>query len=103
MRGRKSALKIELSITEREELERRSRSQVETHRVVVRSQIILDLSEKKTLALISKTRGVAKRIVRKWGVRFEKHRLTGLMDEARSGRPARFSPGAGDGVGEARV
>jgi hypothetical protein len=92
MAGRRTTLKIVLTEGERTELERRSRSQVGEHRVVVRAQVILDLSSGKTLALISEERGLSKRIVRKWGARFEKHRLAGLEDAARSGRPARFSP-----------
>lgn len=103
MAGRKTTLHIRLSSAERVELERRSRSLVEAHRVVVRAQVILDLCAKKTLASISKTRGLAKRIVRKWGARFEKLRLPGLEDAARSGRPARFSPRSGARTGEACV
>lgn len=76
---------------------------VEEHRVVVRAHVILDLSTGKTLASISEERGLAKRIVRKWGARFEKLRLPGLEDAARSGRPARFSPRSRDGVGEASL
>lgn len=92
MPGRTTTLRIKLSTAEREELERRSRSGIEEHRIVVRAQVILDLSERRTLASISKVRGLAKRIVRKWGARFEKLRLPGLEDAARSGRPPRFSP-----------
>ena len=101
--GRKTPLRIVLTAEERAELERRSRSMVEEHRVVVRARVILDLSAKKTLASISGDRGLAKRIVRKWGARFEKKRTSGLDDAARSGRPARFSPLDRAGVGEARV
>ena len=103
MAGRKTPLKIVLSTDERAELERRSRSMAEEHRVVVRAGVILDLSVGKTLASISAQRGLAKRIVRKWGARFEKKRLPGLDDAARSGRPARFSPLDRAGVGEARL
>lgn len=101
--GRKTSLRIVLTESERAELERRSRSLVEAHRVVVRAGVILDLSAGKTLASISGGRGVAKRIVRKWGVRFEKRRLGGLDDAARSGRPARFPPLRRAGVGQAGV
>ena len=101
--GRKTPLRIVLTTEERAELERRSRSMVEEYRVVVRAHVILDLSAGKTLASISENRGLAKRIVRKWGVRFEKKRMSGLDDAARSGRPARFSPLGRAGVGEARL
>jgi hypothetical protein len=103
MPGRTTTLRIKVSAAEREELERRSRSMVEAHRVVVRAQVILDLSEGRTLASISKLRGLAKRIVRKWGARFEKLRLPGLEDAARSGRPPRFPPLSRARVGEARL
>ena len=72
MPGRKTPLVIKLSVAEKDELERRSRSQVEAHREVIRAQVILELSVCKTLASISAARGTAKRIVRKWGGRFEK-------------------------------
>lgn len=101
--GRKTSLRIVLTEGERAELERRSRSMIEEHRVVVRARVILDLSAGKTLAAISGERGLAKRIVRKWGARFEKKRLLGLEDAARSGRPARFSPLSRVGVGETRM
>ena len=101
--GRKTPLRIVLTKDERTELERRSRSMVEEHRVVVRAHVILDLSVGKTLAWISDERGLAKRIVRKWGARFERKRLGGLDDAARSGRPARFSPLGRTGTGEARL
>lgn len=103
MAGRKTTLKIVLTREERTELERRSRSMVEEHRVVVRALVILDLSAGSTLASISEHRGLAKRIVRKWGARFEEKRLAGLEDAARSGRPARFSPLGRAGVGETRL
>jgi DNA-directed RNA polymerase sigma subunit (sigma70/sigma32) len=103
MPGRTTSLTIKLSHSEREELQRRARSMAEPHRVVVRAQVILDLSEGRTLASISEVRGLAKRIVRKWGARFEKQRLAGLEDAARSGRPPRFSPLRGHRVGEARM
>ena len=69
MAGRKTPLKIVLTKEERAELERRSRSMVEEHRVVVRALVILALSAGKTLASISVQQGLAKRIVRKWGAR----------------------------------
>jgi hypothetical protein len=39
----------------------------------------------------------------KWGVRFRKKRLRGLLDLHRSGRPPRFSPRGGRAPGEAGV
>ena len=57
--GRKTPLRIVLTKDERTELERRSRSMVEEHRVVVRAHVILDLSVGKTLAWISDERGLA--------------------------------------------
>ena len=78
--GRKTTLRIVLTADERSELERRSRSMVEEFRVVVRAHVILDLSAGKTRASISAGRGLAKRIVRKWGARFETKRLGGLDD-----------------------
>ena len=44
-----------------------------------------------------------RRIVRTWGVRFEKKRLRGLRDLSGRGRQARFSPRSRGAVGQAGV
>jgi transposase-like protein len=97
----KSDLRIELSEEEREELERLSRSHVAAHRAVVRARTILLLGAGETVSAVARQVGRGRRIVRKWGARFQKKRLRGLLDLERSGRPARFSPRGGRASGEA--
>lgn len=88
----KTDLRIELSAEERQELERLDRSLVASHRAVVRARTILLLAEGMSVSAVAVQVGRGRRIVRKWAVRFQKKRLRGLVDLARSGRPARFSP-----------
>ena len=99
----KTDLEIELSLEERRELERLDRSLVASHRTVVRARTILLLAAGTSVSAVARQVGRGRRIVRKWAVRFQKKRLRGLMDLARSGRPARFSPRSRGAPGEAGV
>jgi Winged helix-turn helix len=93
----KTDLRIKLNEEERQELERLGRSQVAPHRAVVRAQTILLLAAGTPVSAVARQVGRGRRIVRKWGVRFQRKRVDGLLDLDRSGRPPRFSPG-GRGV-----
>jgi hypothetical protein len=99
----KTDLRIELTDEERQELERLDRSLVAAHRAVVRARTILLLATGMTLSAVAREVGRGRRIVRKWGERFQRKRLKGLLDLHRSGRPARFSPRSGSSSGEAGV
>jgi hypothetical protein len=99
----KSDLRIDLGEDEREELERLSRSLVASHRAVERARTILLLARGASVSEVSRRVGRGRRIVRKWGARFQKKRLRGLEDLAGRGRRARFAPRGGGTVGEARV
>jgi len=99
----KTDLRIELSDEERQELERLDRSLVEPHRAVVRARTILLLAAGMTLSAVARQVGRGRRIVRKWGERFQKKRLQGLLDLHRGGRPRRFCPRGGRASGEAGV
>lgn len=88
----KTDVRIELSVQERQELERLDRSLVAAHRAVVRARTILLLAGGMSISEVARQVGRGRRIVRKWAVRFQKKRVGGLVDLARSGRPARFSP-----------
>jgi hypothetical protein len=94
-------IRIELSVEERQELERVSRSLVAAHRDVERARTILLLAAGASVSAVARQVGHGRRIVRKWGVRFQKKRLRGLLDLERSGRPARFSPRRGRASGQA--
>ena|SRR5579884_3006735 len=99
----KTDLRIELNEEERRELERLGRSLTAPHRAVVRARTILLLAAGKSVSAVAREVGRGRRIVRKWGERFHKKRLRGLLDLHRSGRPPRFSPGGGGVPGEAGV
>jgi len=85
-----SATPIELSEQEREILRQWSRSVTTEHRLVERARIILLAAE--GLA----TREIARRLqtrparVSKWRTRFAEQRITGLSDNPRSGKPAKY-------------
>jgi hypothetical protein len=99
----KTPIRIELTDDERDVLEQVARALAVAHRDVVRAQTILALAGGATLSATARQVGLARRIVRKWGERFQRKRLRGLDDAARSGRPPRFSPDRRDAPGEARV
>ena len=99
----KTPIRIALSGAERDELERLARGLRMPHRAVVRAQTILGLAAGTPLSAVARTVGRQRRIVRKWATRFVRHRLGGLADAPRSGRPPRFPPGGGDVLGQARV
>jgi winged helix-turn helix protein len=96
-------IRIVLSEEEQQELERLSRGLVAPHRQVVRAKVVLAIAAGKSLSVIAREVGRQRRIVRKWGERFQKKRLRGLQDDPRSGRPPRFSPRDGDASGQARL
>ena len=99
----KTDLRIELTEEERAELERLDRSQLAPHRAVVRARTILLLAAGMPLSAVASRVALGRRIVRKWGVRFQKKRLDGLLDKDGRGRPPRFSPGGDYVPGETGV
>jgi len=100
--GMKSTpIRIVLTDSERQELERRARSLTAPHREVLRAKVVLGLAAGKPLMRLESELQLTRKIVRKWGVRFERDRLEGLADRPRSGRPVRFSPRTSRPSGEA--
>jgi len=85
-------IRIKLTAQEKQHLERLSGSLRAAYRDVIRAKIILLLDQEYTVSAVGRMVGRRRRIVRKWGERFLKKRLDGLVDAPRSGRPARFSP-----------
>jgi transposase len=59
-------------------------------------RLFLRLADSQTITRVAAELHRGRRIAHKWGERFEKKRLAGLIDEPRSGRPARFSPRSTD-------
>ena len=99
----RTPIQIVLSDAERCELERTARAHCAPHREVVRAKVILQLAESHTISAIAREVGLERRIVRKWGERFQHKRLQGLRDNPRSGRPPRFAPRGGGASDQAGV
>lgn len=100
---RSSPYAILLSDTEREQLEAKARQYTAPYFEVIRAKLILLAAEGLENQVIAERLGLPRQIVSKWRKRFHKHRLEGLSDQPRSGRPAGFPPsrgraGQGDGL-----
>lgn len=90
----RTPIEIKLTQEEQAELERITRSHTAQHRRVVRAKTILLLSMGMSVSAVARAVGRQRQSIRKWAWRFIGERLKGLDDRARSGRPARFSPGS---------
>lgn len=103
MRGRPSPLQIVLTPTERRPLEQLVRSPTAPHGLVQRARMVLKFADGVPIAEITRQLEVQRRIVREWLKRYAAHRLDGLHDLPRSGRPPAFSPGGGAARRQDRV
>jgi hypothetical protein len=74
---------------------RRARGQRTPYRDKIRAQIVLRAADRQTNTRIAAELGITVDTVRAWRGRFAEHGLAGLRDRPRSGRPSRFTPGAG--------
>ena len=90
-RGRPSK-QIVLTAEERAELRRRVRAATATQRDARRARIILASADYAGAEVVARVCGVAQSTVVRWRARFIKHRLNGLNDCPRSGRPWRIGP-----------
>lgn len=88
------AAQITLTEAEQEELSHRAACYTRPHHEVLRAKMILAAAEGETNAEIGRRLEVSDRAVGRWRRRFAAHRLEGLDDLARPGRPRRFPPGA---------
>lgn len=89
---RKSPWTIKLSAQEREILEQRSRQYTLAYRGVVRAKIVLYAADGLENKAIGERLDLPREVASKWRKRFYRHRLAGLEDAPRRGRPAAFSP-----------
>ena len=89
---RKSPYPIELTPEEREILEARARKYTLPYREVIRAKIVLLAAEGLENTRIAERLDITRPDVSKWRKRFHRHRLAGLEDDPRRGRPPDFSP-----------
>lgn len=83
---------IKLSATEESELVRIARKYTSPYYTVVRAKIILMAAEGLDNKLIGEKLSLPRQIISKWRKRFFEHRLEGLEDRSRTGRPSGFPP-----------
>ena len=89
---RQSPFLIDLTPAEQRELESRARKYTSPYRDVIRAKLILLAAEALPNEIIAARLDTPRQIVSKWRKRFFEDRLSGLEEEPRGGRPARFSP-----------
>ena len=94
---RKSPYTIELSLEEQRELSKRARKYTLPYFHVVRAQMILLAAQGWGNDEIARQLHTAREVVSRWRKRFFEHRLAGLDEKARSGRPRAFPPRGGGG------
>lgn len=86
----KPATVIELTESDRAELERLVRCGTSEQRYVLRAQIILAAATGEASDHIATRLGLRRARVSKWRTRFAHHGLAGLDDEPRSGQPRKY-------------
>ena len=89
---RKSPYSIELSQEEKSKLETMAQKYTAPYFSVVRAKIVLLAAQGLSNDEIGTRLDLPRQIASKWRKRFFEKRLTGLSDQSRRGRPARFSP-----------
>jgi helix-turn-helix protein len=98
-RGRKSSLRIVLSPSERETLERWQHSTTLAAGLARRGRLILLLATGHSQSYVAQMVGVQRGIVRKWAKRFRAQRLDGLVDAPGRGAKGFFPPRSRDPLG----
>ena len=96
MRGRKSALRIDLTPEERDQLLKYLRCPSTPLGLARRCRAILEVAEGTPLVAVARLVGLTEKHVRKWVRRFLESRLAGLHDRPGRGRKPVFSPRGGD-------
>jgi transposase len=89
---RQSPYTIQLSVAERDYLEQLAVQYTAPYFEVVRAKIVLYAARGLENQEIAARLDLPRQVVSKWRKRFWKHRLEGLQDAPRSGRPPVFSP-----------
>lgn len=94
---RTSPYQIDLTDDERAELERRAKAYSSPYRDVVRAKIVLYAAEGMDNVDIAERLDTSRQVVSDWRKRFFEHRLAGLEELPRGGRPSAFPPRRGRG------
>lgn len=94
---RQSPYHIDLSDDERAHLEAIARRYTSSYREVVRARIVLYAAQGLGNDEIAARLDTPRQVVSKWRKRFYEHRLAGLGDLPRGGRPPGFPPTGGRG------
>ena len=81
---------IKLSSDERDTLEKWVRSSTTEQRLVLRSKIVLLAAEAQATQDIADKLSIRPGTVSRWRLRFHKHRLEGLNDALRTGKPVHY-------------
>lgn len=103
MRGRKTALVVELSDQEEQQLQAWVRSTTKPVGLVKRAHAVLLVAKKTPLTHTAQKVGLTERHVRAWVTRFIKEGLPGLSDREGRGRKPSFSPRSGPSCGQDRL
>jgi transposase len=89
---RKSPYVLQLTFSQRRELEVRARKYTLPYRDVIRAKIVLMAAEGVGNDEIAARLGTRREIVSKWRKRFFEHGIAGLEERPRGGRPPAFPP-----------
>ena len=89
---RTSPYVVQLTAAEREALATRAGRYTSPYREVIRAKIVLLAAQGLANDVIASRLDTPRQIVSKWRKRFWIHRLPGLEEQPRGGRPARFPP-----------
>ena|SRR5437764_6849330 len=90
--SRRSPFVIELTDTDRDELEAVARRRSAEHRMVLRARMVLAAADGEENVSIAERLEIALHTVIKWRKRFFEEGMAGLADRKRSGRPRTFPP-----------
>src|SRR3954447_24316856 len=85
------AVAIELTVEERAQLEAWSRRRLSAQALAQRARIVLLAADGLKNTEIGERLGVKRGTAATWRTRFAEHRLDGLLDEPRPGRPRTIS------------
>ena len=89
---RKSPYVLQLTASQRRELETRARRYTLPYRDVIRARIVLMAADGLGNDEIAARLETRREIVSKWRKRFFEHGIAGLDERPRGGRPPAFSP-----------